>query len=380
MLPSLAHLARSTPLPRFRLWLAGAAALLIACSAASAQRVDPRAFASPKAQSAYTQWRKLSQTEVDCVEQSLQAQRSSLWATIQRGISPSDPAGARLLAACRTNANAQNPSNAAQDRPRSASTETEQTAARAAEAQAAAAQAAAAQAAEAKARADKAAADKAAAEKAAAERAAIKAAAEKSAAEWAAAEKSAAEKAAAERAAADRAAAERAAAAQAAADKPAMQRAIDKAAIEKAAAEKATAEAAVRTAALGTNAGSKAATPASNDDKNTTHPAKADRAAVAAPRAEALSELPGWTLAKAMAEDIFARAGTDWRVSFVFGLLTGPIIFCFGGVVFLSLSRRRSAAPDISRSPLDDRRGFDRLVAAIAAEQERRAGIPASRF
>ena len=373
MSPPLAHLARSIPLPRFPLWLAGAAALLIACSAASAQRVDPRAFASPKAQSAYAQWRKLSQTDVDCVEQSLQAQRSSLWATIQRGISPSDPAGARLLAACRTNANAQNPSNAAQDRPRSASTETEQTAARAAEAQAAAAQA------EAKARADKAAADKAAAEKAAAERAAIKAAAEKSAAEWAAAEKSAAERAAAERAAADRAAAERAAAAQAAADKAAMQRAIEKAAIEKAAAEKATAEAAVRTAALGTNAGSKAATPASND-KITTHPAKADRAAVAAPRAEAHSELPGWTLAKAMAEDIFARAGTDWRVSFVFGLLTGPIIFCFGGVVFLSLSRRRSAAPDISRSPLDDRRGFERLVAAIAAEQERRAGIPASRF
>jgi chemotaxis protein histidine kinase CheA len=374
MLPSLAHLARSLPLPRFRLWQAVAAALLISCSFASAQRVDPRAFANPKAQSAYAQWRKLSQTDVDCVEQSLQAQRSSLWATIQRGISPSDPAGARLLAACRTNANAQNPSNAAQDRPRSASTETEQTAARAAEAQAAAAQAA-----EAKARTDKAAADKAAAEKAAAERAAIKAAAEKSAAEWAAAEKSAADKAAAERAAADRAAAERAAAAQAAADKAAMQRAIEKAAIEKAAAEKAAAEAAVRTAALGTNAGSKAATTASND-KNTTHPAKADRAAIAAPRTEAHSELPGWTLAKAMAEDIFARAGTDWRVSFLFGLLTGPVIFCFGGVVFLSLSRRRSAAPDISRSPLDDRRGFDRLVAAIAAEQERRAGIPASRF
>jgi len=39
------------------------------------------------------------------------------------------------------------------------------------------------------------------------------------------------------------------------------------------------------------------------------------------------------------------------------------------------------AAPDIARSPLDDRRGFDRLVAAIVAEQERRgAGVPASRF
>ena len=105
------------PLPRLRLWQAVAAALLIACGAASAQRADPRAFASPKAQSAYAQWRKLSQTEVDCVERALQARRSRLWNVIQQGIGPSDTAGARLLAACRTNASAPNPSSTVQDRP-----------------------------------------------------------------------------------------------------------------------------------------------------------------------------------------------------------------------------------------------------------------------
>lgn len=366
------------PLPRLRLWQAVAAALLVACGAASAQRADPRAFASPKAQSAYAQWRKLSQTEVDCVERALQARRSRLWNVIQQGIGPSDAAGARLLAACRTNASASNPSSAAQDRPRAASAETED---------------AITQAAAAKAKADKAAADRAAAERAAAERAAAKAAAEKSAAEWAAAErekaaaaKAAAEKTAADRVAADRAAAEKAAAAQAAADRAAIERAaIEKAAADKAAAERAAATekaavAPVRTAALDTNAAGKAPAAAS-DNKSAPPSAKADRAAVDATHTEAHSELPGWNLAKAAFEDIFARAGTDWRISFVFGLLTGPIIFCFGGVVFLSLSRRRSREPDISRSPLDDRRGFDRLVAAIVAEQERRsAGVPASRF
>jgi hypothetical protein len=377
MSPPLAHLARSMPLPRLRLWQAVAAALLVACSAASAQRADPRAFASPKTQSAYAQWRKLSQTEVDCVERALQARRSRLWNVIQQGIGPSDAAGARLLAACRTNASAPNSSSVALDRPRPASAETED----------AIAQAAAAQAAAAKAKAEKAAADRAAAERAAAERAAAKAAAEKSAAEWAAAEREkAAAKPAAEKAAADRTAAERAAAAQAAADRAAIERAaIEKAAADKAAAERAAAAAEkaavapVRTAALDTNAASKA--PATVPDSKSAAPsAKAGRT-VDTPRTEAHSELPGWTMAKAAFEDIFARAGTDWRISFVFGLLTGPIIFCFGGVVFLSLSRRRSAAPDIARSPLDDRRGFDRLVAAIVAEQERRgAGVPASRF
>ena len=368
MSPPLAHLARSLPLPRFRLWQAVAAALLVACSAASAQRADPRAFASPKAQSAYAQWRKLSQTEVDCVERSLQARRSRLWNVIQQGIGPSDAAGARLLAACRTNASAPNPSRAAQERPRLASAETED---------------AVAQAAAAKAKADKAAADRAAAERAAAERAAAKAAAEKSAAEWAAAEKEkvAAAKAAAEKAAADRAAADRAAAEKAAAatDRAVIEKAAaDKAAAEREAAAAKAAEAPVRTAALDTNAAGKPPATAP-DNKSARHAAKADRA-IDTPRVDAHSELPGWTLAKAMAEDIFARAVTDWKISFVLGLLTGPVIFCFGGVVFLSLSRRRSAAPDIARSPLDDRRGFDRLVAAIAAEQERRAGMPASRF
>jgi hypothetical protein len=55
-----------------------------------------------KAQVANAEWRRLSQNEVNCVDQSLRAERSNLWLLIQQGIKPSDSRVAGIRAACRT--------------------------------------------------------------------------------------------------------------------------------------------------------------------------------------------------------------------------------------------------------------------------------------
>ena len=193
----LASIARSGP---SRLWQAAAAASLIFCGSASAQTAnDARALQNPRIQSAYAEWRRLSQNEVDCVDRSLREQRSSLWLVIQRGVGPSDAAGAKLRAACRGQARAPNPSRVTEGGPQALAaveSRTDEAAAKAAADKIAADKAAAE-----KAKADKAAADKAAADKAAAE----KAAGDKAATERAAVAKTAADKAAAERAANDKA-------------------------------------------------------------------------------------------------------------------------------------------------------------------------------
>jgi hypothetical protein len=163
-----------------RLCKAVAAISLLFCSGAMAQTAP-----DAKVQAANSAWRKLSQNEVNCVDQSLRTQRTNLWTMIQRGVDPSDSAVARLRAACRTQAKAPEHAPAAS------------------QALAAAPDAAAKAAAE-KAAAEKLVADKAAVEKAVAD----KVAAEKAAAEKAAAEKAAAQKVAAEKAAADKAAIE----------------------------------------------------------------------------------------------------------------------------------------------------------------------------
>ncbi len=62
---------------------------------------------SPKVQAAYADWRKLSQREINCVDQSLRAQRSSVWSLIQRGINPSDGTVAAARASCRSQTQAQ---------------------------------------------------------------------------------------------------------------------------------------------------------------------------------------------------------------------------------------------------------------------------------
>jgi hypothetical protein len=61
---------------------------------------------------AHTLWRKLSQTEVDCVDRALRARGSNLWGLIERGIGPSDPSAAKLRADCRARTTTSDPSRA----------------------------------------------------------------------------------------------------------------------------------------------------------------------------------------------------------------------------------------------------------------------------
>src|ERR1700704_502805 len=82
--------------PRF--WQIAAAVSLLSNSSASAQ--------TAKRQGAYAEWRSLSQNEINCVEQSLRAQKSSVWSLIQQGINPSDAAVAAVRAVCQKQAKA----------------------------------------------------------------------------------------------------------------------------------------------------------------------------------------------------------------------------------------------------------------------------------
>ena len=300
----LASIARSGP---SRLWQAAAAASLILCGSASAQTAnDARALQNPKIQSAYAEWRKLSQNEVDCVDRSLREQRSSLWLVIQRGVSPSDAAGAKLRAACRGQARAPNPSRVTEGGPQALAAVESRT-----------------NEAATKAAADKAAADKAAAEKAKADKAA--------------ADKAAADKAAAEKAAGDKAATERAAVAKAAAEKAAADKAAaERAAIDKALAHEIAADTTAHRAAVETTPADKFAADSAKPDS--------ERANVDAAKALGEAERPRQEAATTPpAEAAFASfAAAESRISFIYGLISGPIIFSFGGVIFLLLSRRRS--------------------------------------
>ena len=202
------------------LWTAAAVACLLSCGPASVQTAgDPR-LQNPRIQSAYSEWRKLPQKEVDCVDQTLRNRSSTLWLTIQRGINPSDATVAAIRAACRAQARAANPASVpvAGSQVRGGSHALAASAgARADEA----ARLAAERVAAAKAAAEKAAADKLAADKAAAD----KFATDKFAADKLAADKLAAEKQMAAKAAMDRPVAEKATA-----DHPAMDPAKDDAA------------------------------------------------------------------------------------------------------------------------------------------------------
>src|SRR3954468_2856794 len=179
-----------------RLWQAVAVISLLLGGGALAQTGNG-GVQNAKVQSAYADWRRLSQTEVNCVDQSLRGQRSSLWALIQRGIDSSDATVARLRADCRAQARAPNSSVTAPSGSQAL----------------------------------------ASARESAADKAAEKAAADKAAAEKAAADKAAADRTAAEKAAASKAAADKATADQAAADKAAQKAAAEQAAVESAKAE-----------------------------------------------------------------------------------------------------------------------------------------------
>jgi len=280
-----------------RLGQTAAAISLLFSGGAWAQTANGSGVQSAKVQAAYADWRRLSQTEVNCVDQSLRGQRTSLWSLIQRGIDPSDPTVARLRTACRAQAGAPNTSVASQSGSQ--------------------AQAAAVENALGRAVADKAAADKAAADRAAAD---------KVAADKAAAEKVAAEKAAA-KAVADKAAADKAVAEQAAID-------LAKAEIERAKAE--------------------------------------------AIKAQADAERPQPEAEKTSADAVFADGVADARMSFIYGLISSPICFGLGGLMFLWARRRRSRAGAPAGASAPDRasgasqREFDRLVTAVLAEVKRR--------
>jgi hypothetical protein len=310
------------------LWKAVAALSLLSSSCALAQTAS-----DAKVQAAHSEWRRLSQTEVNCVDQSLRAQRSNLWSLIQRGIDPSDSTVARLRAACRGQAKAPDQSVAA---------------ARGSQALAAAVESVTDKAAADKAAADKAAADKAAADKAAA----VKAAADKAAADKAAADKAAAGKLAADRIAADRAVADKAAA--------------DKAAASKAAADKAAADKA---------AADKAATDLARAD--------AERAKADAIKAQADAERLRKEADATTADAALAYSAAELRTSFIYGLVSGPTLFVLGGVVFLLMHRKKTvtsapAESEASHNASNETQSeFDRLVTAVLAEQKRRDRKPA---
>jgi hypothetical protein len=82
--------------------------LISGCTHASAQNANDIVnifgglIRSAVVQTTLTEWRKLSQSEVSCVDQNLRQQGSSLQAAIQQGITPSDPRIAGSRSACRT--------------------------------------------------------------------------------------------------------------------------------------------------------------------------------------------------------------------------------------------------------------------------------------
>ncbi|MBX9847080.1 MAG: hypothetical protein K2Z80_35260 [Xanthobacteraceae bacterium] len=83
------------------MWLAAAAiGLLPAGSAWTQTAVAP----SAKVDAAHAAWRKLSQTEVNCVDKALRARNSQIWQLIQRGVGPTDSSVAAVRAGCRPQA------------------------------------------------------------------------------------------------------------------------------------------------------------------------------------------------------------------------------------------------------------------------------------
>jgi membrane protein involved in colicin uptake len=257
-----------------RLALSVAAISLLLSSAALAQTASGGAQ-NAKVQAAYGEWRQLSQSEVNCVDQSLKGQRTTLWALIQRGIHPSDSAVAKLRAGCRAQAKAPTREAVATQGVTQAAPQS------GAQAQAAATVTTVESV------PPRPAADKAVSEQALADRAAALA--------QAAEERAMANKAAAEKAAADKAAAIKAVA--------------DKVAAEKAAIETARVEA----------------------ERAKTEPLKAVTE-VQHPRNDADN---------AISETTLAYVASESRRSFFYGLVSSPICFALGGVVFLLVQRRR---------------------------------------
>jgi hypothetical protein len=247
-------------------------------------------------QAAYREWRRLSQSEVNCVDRTLRRQGTTLWNQIQRGVEPSSAAGTRLRSACRAQTEIK-----PQPKPQAPAHQAAPQAASQALAAVTADTATSAQA-------DKVALDKAAVEKAVADKAA--------------ADRAAAEKAAAEQAAAVRAAAEQASAEKAAADRAPVQL------------------------------------------------AKADTDGSAAEAASAETDAEGPQLTALVPGAVTASHAAELRISFVYGLICGPVLFILGGIAFLLTQRRKRVTTAETAAAWSDE--FDRLVVAVMAEIDRR--------
>jgi hypothetical protein len=92
--------------------------LLSAGGALTGSVLAQRAGASSaKADAAHAAWRKLSQSEVNCVDKALLARNSQIWQLIQRGVGPGDSSVAAVRAACRKQTAAQGSSTTPQDAP-----------------------------------------------------------------------------------------------------------------------------------------------------------------------------------------------------------------------------------------------------------------------
>ena len=85
-----------------RCMIAAAFMLLPAGSALAQTASVPKA----KIDMAQASWRKLSQSEVDCVDKALRVRGSQIWQLIQRGIGSGDASVARVRAGCSTQAKA----------------------------------------------------------------------------------------------------------------------------------------------------------------------------------------------------------------------------------------------------------------------------------
>jgi hypothetical protein len=162
--------------------------------------------------------------------------------------------------------------------------------------------------------------------------------ADKVALDKAAMDKAAMDKAAADKAAADRAAAEKAAAAE--------QAAAVRAAAEQAAAEKAAA------------------------DRPPVQLAKADTDGSAAESASAESDAEGPQRTALVPGAVAASPAAELRISFVYGLICGPVLFILGGIAFLLTQRRKRVTTAETAAAWSDE--FDRLVVAVMAEIDRR--------
>jgi hypothetical protein len=121
---------------------------------------------------------------------------------------------------------------------------------------------------------------------------------------------------------------------------------MDKAAADKAAAEKAAA------------------------DRPPVQLAKADTDGSAAESASAESDAEGPQRTALVPGAVAASPAAELRISFVYGLICGPVLFILGGIAFLLTQRRKRVTTAETAAAWSDE--FDRLVVAVMAEIDRR--------